>query len=75
MGVFCLGAGFANNKIAFLVLRALQGISSALTIPSALNHIIRLFSTDAQAQAGAIGVFTCAAALGNSVCLRPHAQH
>ncbi|KAN0078090.1 Major facilitator superfamily domain containing protein [Tylopilus felleus] len=43
LGILSLGAGFVNNKIAIIVLRALMGIPSAMTIPSALALLVRVF--------------------------------
>ncbi|KAF8429939.1 major facilitator superfamily domain-containing protein [Boletus edulis BED1] len=43
LGILSLGAGFVNNKIAILVFRALMGIASALTIPSAFALLVRVF--------------------------------
>ncbi|KAH7106654.1 MFS general substrate transporter [Auriculariales sp. MPI-PUGE-AT-0066] len=56
LGMFSLGAGFCDNKIGLFVLRALSGVSAAMTIPSSLTLL---------EQAGAIGVYGGSAALGN----------
>ena len=59
-----LGAGFVQQKIALLVLRALGGIGSALTIPSALSMIVALFP-DQQSQSRAIAIFGGVGGVGN----------
>lgn len=59
-----LGAGFVQQKIALLVLRALGGIGSALTIPSALSMIVALFP-DPQSQSRAIAIFGGVGGVGN----------
>ena len=59
-----LGAGFVQQKIALLVLRALGGIGSALTIPSALSMIVALFP-DQQSQSRAIAIFGGTGGVGN----------
>ncbi|KAH7090873.1 MFS general substrate transporter [Auriculariales sp. MPI-PUGE-AT-0066] len=64
LGIFSIAAGFADNKIALFVLRAFSGIAAAMTIPSSLTLLIRLFPDPAE-QARAIGVYGGSAALGN----------
>ena len=59
-----LGAGFVRQKIALLVLRALGGIGSALTIPSALSMIVALFP-DQRSQGRAIAIFGGVGGVGN----------
>lgn len=59
-----LGAGFVRQKIALLVLRALGGIGSALTIPSALSMIVALFP-DQRYQGRAIAIFGGVGGVGN----------
>ena len=63
-GAISLGAGFVNDRIVLIVLRALQGIGASLTIPSALNLLVQLFP-DPSEQARAIGLFGATAAIGN----------
>ncbi|KAH7884144.1 major facilitator superfamily domain-containing protein [Phlebopus sp. FC_14] len=64
VGLISVGAGFVNNKIAIIVLRALIGIATAMTIPSALTLIVKVFP-DPLEQARAIGVFGGCAAVAN----------
>lgn len=64
LGITHLIGGFAHQKIAILVLRALGGIGGALTIPSALSLIVQLFP-DPEPQARAISLFGSAGAIGN----------
>ncbi|KIM22395.1 hypothetical protein M408DRAFT_332956 [Serendipita vermifera MAFF 305830] len=64
LGITNLAGGFMRQKIALLVLRALGGIGAALTIPSALSLIIKLFP-DPLHQARAIALFNGAGAIGN----------
>jgi len=59
-----LGAGFVQQKIALLVLRALGGIGSALTIPSALSMLVALFP-DQRSQSRAIAIFGGTGGVGN----------
>jgi MFS family permease len=59
-----LGAGFVQQKIALLVLRALGGLGSALTIPAALNMIVALYP-DQQSQSRAIAIFGGTGAVGD----------
>ncbi|KAG8215712.1 major facilitator superfamily-domain-containing protein [Butyriboletus roseoflavus] len=71
LGVFALCAGFVNNKIAIIVLRALMGIASAMTIPSALTLLVHVYP-DPLEQARAIGVLggcgcSCRCSANNSV--------
>ncbi|KAH7094091.1 MFS general substrate transporter [Auriculariales sp. MPI-PUGE-AT-0066] len=62
-GVFSLGSGFCNNKIGLFVLRALGGVSAAMTIPSSVTLLVRMFHEPKQ-RAGAIAVFGGFGALG-----------
>ncbi|KAH7108479.1 MFS general substrate transporter [Auriculariales sp. MPI-PUGE-AT-0066] len=64
LGIFSIAAGFVDNKIALFVLRAFSGIAAAMTIPSSLTLLIRLFPQPTE-QARAIGVYGGSAALGN----------
>ncbi|KAF8756089.1 MFS general substrate transporter [Rhizoctonia solani] len=59
-----LGAGFLNNRIALLVLRALQGIGAAHTIPSALSMIVQMMP-EPKEQQRAIGLFGASGAVAN----------
>ncbi|KAG8715679.1 hypothetical protein FRC09_016423 [Ceratobasidium sp. 395] len=63
-GATSLGAGFLNNRIALLVLRALQGIGAAHTIPSALSMIVQMMP-EPKKQQRAIGLFGAAGAIAN----------
>jgi MFS family permease len=63
-GLTTLGGGFTNDKISFLVLRALQGIGASLTIPSSLSLIVQMFP-DPQEQSRAIGWYGSIGAIGN----------
>ncbi|KIM64435.1 hypothetical protein SCLCIDRAFT_1167150 [Scleroderma citrinum Foug A] len=56
LGLLSLGAGFVNNKLVLIVLRSLSGIACAMSIPSALTLIVRIFPDPAQ-QARAVGIF------------------
>ncbi|CCM01857.1 uncharacterized protein FIBRA_03928 [Fibroporia radiculosa] len=64
LGVLSIGAGFVNDKIALIVLRALSGIAAAMTIPSALSLLVNVFPEPTE-QARAIGVFGGCGAVGN----------
>ncbi|KAG2074153.1 MFS general substrate transporter [Suillus decipiens] len=56
LGVISLCAGFVNETIPIIVLRALIGIASSMTIPSALTLLVNVFP-DPLEQARAIGLF------------------
>ncbi|KAI6122316.1 major facilitator superfamily domain-containing protein [Pisolithus croceorrhizus] len=56
LGLISLGAGFVNSKIVLIVLRALSGIASGMSIPSALTLLVNIFP-DPVEQARAIGIF------------------
>ena len=64
VGVLSLGTGFTRSKVAFFALRALTGIPVAMTIPSALALIVRLFPEPGE-QGKAIAAFSGSAAVGN----------
>ncbi|KAF9220638.1 MFS general substrate transporter [Gyrodon lividus] len=64
LGLLSVGAGFLNDKIAIIIFRALTGIASAMTIPSALTLLVNIFP-DPLEQARAIGVFGGCAAVAN----------
>ncbi|EGN97460.1 hypothetical protein SERLA73DRAFT_75140 [Serpula lacrymans var. lacrymans S7.3] len=73
LGVISLGAGFADNKIVILTLRALIGISAAMTIPSALTLLVKVFP-DPLEQARAIGVFGGCGAVANGAIFVEYAS-
>ncbi|EJD53378.1 MFS general substrate transporter [Auricularia subglabra TFB-10046 SS5] len=64
LGMFSLAMGFTKNNIGLLVLRAFSGISAAITIPTSLTLLVRMFP-EPKAQAGALGFYGGSAALGN----------
>ncbi|KAL1940391.1 hypothetical protein VTO73DRAFT_8963 [Trametes versicolor] len=64
LGLLSLGAGFVKNGIGLIIIRALCGICAALSIPSSLALIVRLFP-EPQAQSVAIALFGGVGALGN----------
>ncbi|KAH7905376.1 major facilitator superfamily domain-containing protein [Hygrophoropsis aurantiaca] len=66
LGLISLGAGFVQDKIVILTLRALMGIASALTIPAALTLIVKVFPEPLE-QARAIGVFGGCGAIANVI--------
>lgn len=68
IGVFSLGCGFAQDKVALFILRALAGIGAAMTVPSALSLIIEWFPAPDE-QARGIALFGGCGALGNGTFL------
>ncbi|KIJ19716.1 hypothetical protein PAXINDRAFT_166798 [Paxillus involutus ATCC 200175] len=64
LGLLSVAAGFVNAKIPIIILRALIGIASAMTIPSALTLLVNAFP-DPLHQARAIGVFGGFAGVAN----------
>ncbi|KAG1880742.1 major facilitator superfamily domain-containing protein [Suillus subluteus] len=56
LGVISLCAGFVNDTIPVIILRALSGIASSMTIPSALTLLVNVFPEPLE-QARAIGLF------------------
>ncbi|KIJ19689.1 hypothetical protein PAXINDRAFT_109152 [Paxillus involutus ATCC 200175] len=56
LGLLSVAAGFVNEKIPIIILRALIGIASAMTIPSTLTLLVNVFP-DPLHQARALGVF------------------
>ncbi|KAH7923213.1 MFS general substrate transporter [Leucogyrophana mollusca] len=64
LGLISVGAGFVQDKIIIIILRALIGIASAMTIPSALTLLVNVFP-DPLEQARAIGVFGGCGAVAN----------
>ncbi|KAI0666963.1 MFS general substrate transporter [Trametes maxima] len=63
-GILSLGAGFVGNGIGLIIIRALCGICAALSIPSSLALIVRLFP-EPHEQSIAIALFGGVGALGN----------
>ncbi|KAB5587840.1 MFS general substrate transporter [Ceratobasidium theobromae] len=63
-GATSLGAGFLSNRVALLVLRALQGIGAAHNIPSALSMIVQMMP-EPREQQRAIGLFGASGAIAN----------
>lgn len=59
-----LGAGLAGSFTWLLIFRALQGMASALLMPSALSIVSHTF-TEPSARSKAIGIFSSFAALGS----------
>ncbi|KAH7912270.1 major facilitator superfamily domain-containing protein [Hygrophoropsis aurantiaca] len=66
LGLISLGAGFVQDKIVILTLRALMGIASAMTVPAALTLIVKVFPEPLE-QSRAIGVFGGTAAIANVI--------
>ncbi|KAF9221117.1 MFS general substrate transporter [Gyrodon lividus] len=64
LGLLSVGAGFLNDKITIIAFRALTGIASAMTLPSALTLLVNIFP-DPLEQARAIGVFGGCIAVAN----------
>ncbi|KAF9221119.1 MFS general substrate transporter [Gyrodon lividus] len=64
LGLLSVGAGFLNDEIAIIIFRALTGIASAMTIPSALTLLVNIFP-DPLEQARAIGIFGGCGAVAN----------
>ncbi|KAG1841900.1 major facilitator superfamily domain-containing protein [Suillus subalutaceus] len=56
LGVISLCTGFVNDTIPVIILRALSGIASSMTIPSALTLLVDVFPEPLE-QARAIGLF------------------
>ncbi|KAG1796350.1 major facilitator superfamily domain-containing protein [Suillus plorans] len=68
LGVISLCAGFVNDTITIIVLRALTGIASSMTIPSALALLVKVFPEPLE-QARAIGLFGGCGCIANSLGL------
>ncbi|KAG0704079.1 major facilitator superfamily domain-containing protein [Suillus ampliporus] len=68
LGVISLCAGFVNDTIPIIILRALSGIASSMTIPSALTLLVNIFP-DPLEQARAIGLFGGCGGVANVVGL------
>ncbi|KAG9312486.1 major facilitator superfamily domain-containing protein [Chiua virens] len=64
LGILSVGAGFVDNKIVIIMLRSFMGIAAAMTIPSALTLLVRVFP-DPLEQARAIGMFGGCGATAN----------
>ncbi|KAH7929188.1 MFS general substrate transporter [Leucogyrophana mollusca] len=64
LGLISVGAGFVKDKIVIIILRALIGMASAMTIPSALTLLVNVFP-DPLEQARAIGIFGGCGAVAN----------
>ncbi|KAF8833263.1 MFS general substrate transporter [Paxillus ammoniavirescens] len=64
LGVLSVAAGFVNDKIPIIILRALIGIASVMTIPSGLALLVNVF-LDPLHQAKALGVYGGCAAVAN----------
>ncbi|RPD57986.1 MFS general substrate transporter [Lentinus tigrinus ALCF2SS1-7] len=64
LGILSLGAGFVQNKIGLIVIRAFCGVCAALSIPSSLALIVRFFP-EPREQSIAIALFGGVGALGN----------
>jgi len=66
LGILMIVLSFIRNKYAFLVIRALQGICGAMTVPSAYHLIVHLF-TDRHQQQMALAALGLAGAIANSI--------
>ncbi|KAG2360054.1 major facilitator superfamily domain-containing protein, partial [Suillus spraguei] len=64
LGILSLCAGFVYTTVPILVLRAITGITSAMTIPSALKLLVKVFP-DPLEQARAVGFFAGCGAVAN----------
>ncbi|KAJ8592752.1 MFS general substrate transporter [Rhizopogon salebrosus TDB-379] len=56
LGIISLGVGFVDGEIPMIICRALTGIASSMTIPSALTLLVNAFP-DPHQQARAISMF------------------
>ncbi|KAG2050525.1 MFS general substrate transporter [Suillus hirtellus] len=68
LGVISLCAGFVDNTIPLIILRALTGIASSMTIPSALALLVKVFPKPLE-QARAIGTFGGCSCIASSLGL------
>jgi MFS family permease len=66
LAIFFLVCSFVDNKYGFLVLRALQGISASMTIPSAYHLIVHLFPEKGKQQ-NALAMLGLIAAIANTL--------
>ncbi|KAG2363374.1 major facilitator superfamily domain-containing protein [Suillus spraguei] len=64
LGILSLCAGFVYTTVPILVLRAITGIASAMTIPSALKLLVKVFP-DPLEQAQAVWFFAGCGAVAN----------
>ena len=64
MAVVSLVISFMTNKYAFLCLRAICGVSGALTMPTGINLTVRMYPIKAEQQ-WALTLFATAGAIGN----------
>lgn len=64
LGILSLCAGFVHSTVPLLILRAITGIASAMTIPSALKLLVKVFP-DPLEQARAVGFFAGCGAVAN----------
>ncbi|KAI0073356.1 MFS general substrate transporter [Panus rudis PR-1116 ss-1] len=64
LGILSLVSGFARQKIALIILRALTGVAASFTIPSALALIVALFGQKKE-QTHALATFAASGAIGN----------
>ncbi|KAG1850039.1 major facilitator superfamily domain-containing protein [Suillus tomentosus] len=68
LGIISLCAGLVDDTIPLIILRALTGIASSMTIPSALALLVNVFPEPLE-QARAIGIYGGCACIGNSLGL------
>ncbi|KAH8101907.1 MFS general substrate transporter [Cristinia sonorae] len=66
IGVFSIGAGFVHSIIGLIVIRAIQGIGAAMTIPSATLMLTQAYPTP-MAKGIALTLFAAAGTLG--ICM------
>ncbi|KIK81637.1 hypothetical protein PAXRUDRAFT_748221 [Paxillus rubicundulus Ve08.2h10] len=64
LGLLSVAAGFVNDKIPIIILRALIGIGSAMTVPSAFALLVNVFPEPLH-QARALGIFGGCASVGS----------
>ncbi|KAI5124916.1 hypothetical protein M0805_007344 [Coniferiporia weirii] len=64
LGIISVLMGLMRNKIALFALRAISGAFASLTIPSALNLIIRVFPEPLE-QSRAVAMFGASGSIGN----------
>ncbi|OSC97055.1 MFS general substrate transporter [Trametes coccinea BRFM310] len=64
LAILSLGSGFVKSGVGLIIIRAVCGICAALSIPSSLALIVRLFP-EPQEQSVAIALFGGVGALGN----------
>ncbi|KAL5485602.1 hypothetical protein ACEPAI_6643 [Sanghuangporus weigelae] len=66
LGVFSLGCGFANNINALFILRGLQGIGPAATVPASLGILAHSFPPS-RARSIAFATFSAGAPVGGAI--------